>query len=110
MARLTSSIYIGNTSIVVIDGLADADGAYQNDATVTVESMVDQATETSVPNVTLPIAMSYVSGTNGRYEGLIPYNATLVEREWYTLTIRAVSAIGNRGEWIEQAEALYREA
>lgn len=108
-SRLTSLLYIGNTLQVEVDGLVDQDGSFQNDATVTVEAFVDADTSTAVGSVTLPITMTYVAGSNGQYAGIIPWDAELTAFEWYLLTIRAISSSGDRAQWVEKAQAVYRE-
>lgn len=108
MARLTSSIYLGSDNVVQIDGLADHDGSYQNDATVVVESVKD-SDGSAVSGVTVPITMSYVAGSNGKYEGTVPDDeaALLTEGDWYDLIIKATSSSGLVRRFKEPAKATY---
>lgn len=108
-----SSLYVGTTAVIELDGLAtgDADGnvdEYQNDATVTLESLVDKRTGDAVSGVTVPLTMSYVASSNGKYQGTIPYDAAITAGRIYLATVQAISASGQRARWVETVIARVR--
>jgi hypothetical protein len=78
---------IGSDNLVRLDSLTNtSSAAYINNATVSF-TLTDANGNTvgSLSNVT----MSYVSGSNGRYEGIVPSSTTLVLNALYTVTITA---------------------
>lgn len=104
-----SALYVGNTSIIELDGLADQDGVYQNDATVTLETLVDKRTGAEVQGISLPLTLSYVSGSNGKYQGMIPHDADVTAGRVYIATILAISSAGQRAQWTETVLAQVRQ-
>ena len=97
-----SRIYLTTTSLVELDGLVDSLGAYQNDATVTLESMVDAASGVAVVGLTVPLTMNYVAASNGKYQGQIPHTVTLTAERVYNATVLAISSGGARRQWVER--------
>lgn len=77
---------IGTDCKVVLSGLKDDTGAYVNDATV-VSNLVG-LNDAAVTNGS-GISFSYIEGSNGQYEALIPYNVNVVSGTEYTLVIVA---------------------
>lgn len=104
-----STLYVGNTSIIEVDGLADQDGAYQNDATVTLQSLVDKRTGVAVSGVTVPLTLSYVAASNGKYQGTILHDADVTAGRVYIATILAISSAGQRAQWTETLIAKVRQ-
>src|SRR5690606_34779862 len=104
-----SALYVGNTSIIELDGLADQDGAYQNDAAVTLQSLVDKRTGDAVSGVTVPLTLSYVASSNGKYQGTIPHDADVTAGRVYIATILAISSAGQKAEWTEGVVAQGRQ-
>lgn len=105
-----SFLYVGNTSIIEVDGLADQDGAYQNDAAVTLQSLVDKRTGVAVSGVTVPLTLSYVASSNGKYRGTIPHDADVTAGRVYIATILAISGAGQRAQWTETVLAQVRSS
>lgn len=104
-----SAIYVGNTAYAELDGLADQDGAYQNDAIVTLESLKDKLTGVEVAGLVFPIAMAYVAGSNGKYLGSINYAAEITAGRAYLAKVKAIATSGARAEWEETAIAYERQ-
>ncbi|HEX7080062.1 MAG TPA: hypothetical protein VF329_03515 [Gammaproteobacteria bacterium] len=101
-----STLYIGSTTVLELDGLAtgDADGnveAYQNNATVVLLALVDKRTGDPVSGVTVPMALAYVADSDGKYQGTIPGDAGITAGRVYLATVKAVSAAGQVAEWNE---------
>ena len=95
----TRIIAIGGDTMVELSGLYDEyNEAYVNDATVTFD-LLDGSTAISED-----ISMSYVSGSNGQYRGIIPAatSTNLVEHKWYQLDI---TGIKDTGTYREKREA-----
>lgn len=103
-----SALYVGNTSVIELDGLADLDGDYQNDATVTLESLTNKVTGAAVSGVTTPLTLSYVAGSDGQYQGTIPHDAAVVAGNVYLAVVLAISAAGQRARWTERLVARNR--
>src|SRR5207244_3075665 len=82
-------ISIGSDNTVRLDALTNASsGAYINNATVTF-TLKDSTGAAVLSNQT----MSYVSASNGRYEGTIPNGttSTMAQNAQYTIEITATS-------------------
>ena len=88
-----SIAYVGNTLVAEVAGLMDDDGDYQNDATVTLESVVDQK-GVAVSGITVPLAMNYVASSNGTYRATISKDAAFTAERWYVATFKAVASSG----------------
>lgn len=104
-----STFYIGNTTLLIVDGLADTTGAYLDDATVTLESLVDDRS-VPVPRFTVPVALAYVEGSSGRYQTTLPHTLALLKDKGYLATIRAESDAGAVMTVRERIVARTREA
>ena len=79
---------IGSDNLVRLDSLTNtSSAAYINGATVSFV-LVDSNGNTVVS--TTP--MSFVSGSNGRYEGTIPHSTTLTLNAKYAIQITATSS------------------
>jgi hypothetical protein len=112
MATIAPSIlYVGNDSVISVVGLTDLDGAAQNDAVVSVITIVDAATGEEIAGVDYPIVMEYVAQSAGDYEGLVPYTVDVTVGRDYLATVRAVTDGGNgpRAEWQERLRARVRK-
>src|SRR5690348_135409 len=105
-----SVIHIGNTTSAELLGLRDHNDVYQNDATVTLESLVDRLTGVQVTGGTFPYTLVYQVGSNGDYKVILPHTLDLVENRTYVATFRAVSSQTYRGEWKELVRAEKRIA
>lgn len=103
-----STMYLSNSHTIRVDLLRDEDGSYINDATVTLESFVDKNGD-AVSGVTVPLTMSYVAASNGRYEGALAASLSLSAERWYTATVKAVSG-STQGQWAERVRATTRRA
>lgn len=80
--------YIGNDNAVILDRLRDADGTYINGASVELTALTDSA-GVAVSGVTLPIAMTNVALSNGKYRGVLGKLAALTDGAIYRATITA---------------------
>lgn len=77
----------GSDNLVRLDALNNAStGAYVNNATVTFT--LKDASGAVVAGLSA-VAMPYVGGTNGRYEGTIPNGTALTSNAAYTVEITA---------------------
>lgn len=82
-------ISIGSDNLVRLDVLTNAStGAYVNNATVTFT--LKDANGNVVAGLS-GVAMPYVSGQNGRYEGTIPNGTALTQNALYTIEVTATS-------------------
>ena len=109
--QMTQSILsIGANSVIRLSGLKDYNDVYQNDATVTLEELVERITDTPVSGVTTPMSLLYVPSSNGVYEGALPYNIGIEARKVYRATIRAISSGGLRKDWVETIKVKVAEA
>lgn len=94
---MTVTIYRKNDNLIEWTWLSQSsDGAYINDGTVTftlyhtysLNSSTGVASGTSVNG---PTAMTYVSGSNGKYQGKLPASVMLDLSLQYTLEINATA-------------------
>jgi hypothetical protein len=81
-------IAINSDNLVRLDSLTNASsGAFVNNATVSF-SLLDSTGNTIISNS----SMAYVTGSNGRYEGTIPFSTTINLNALYTIQVTAVGA------------------
>lgn len=79
MPHLIDIIWIGNDCLLRITGVKGAsNGVYLNSASGEV-TLVDASTETQITGATWPLALSYVSGSNGDYEVVLPKTVVVTE-------------------------------
>ena len=105
--NLASEIYIDNDSVVVLKALKNRAGILQTDATVTLIGFTDHKGK-AVGGVELPVTMNHVG--DGDYEGIISKDIAVGAGRTYLATVRAVSAAGITGEWVETVAAKQRVA
>tara|TARA_A100001201_G_scaffold143757_1_gene147295 strand:+ start:31768 stop:32100 length:333 start_codon:yes stop_codon:yes gene_type:complete len=110
MVALVSEIHPGDTAVMRLTGLADKDAAFVNDATVSLTDFADEITGVTVTGLTLPLAMNYVTGSDGVYEAVVSHNAAVVLRRWYVATVLAISTDGSRGTWEERVRCSKKRA
>ena len=87
------TLYLGNDTLVTWDKMTRAsDGAYVNDATVTM-TLYDSlgVAVTGAINVSLP----YVASSDGKYQGTIESTADIDDDSSYSLVITATSGSKN---------------
>ncbi|NOY63051.1 MAG: hypothetical protein GXP10_07865 [Gammaproteobacteria bacterium] len=102
-----SNLYISNDNLATLDALKNAaDGTWINDATVTA-TLVD-ATGSPVTGQSWPLALPYVAGTNGRYQGILEDALGLAKKSGYTLKVIAMTGSGLKGYWEKSLRALVR--
>lgn len=92
------TVYIGNTHLIDLTGLtSEVDDTPINDATV-LASLLTAAGD-AVSGAT-DIAMSYVTGSNGNYRGVLPETVDLSQGALnYLLDVRANGGEGKVGRW-----------
>lgn len=99
-------LYVGNDNEVMFGGVQDADGNFVSNATVSM-TLADPASPT-VNLLGSAVTLSYVTGSNGRYRGVIQSTVALVAGVTYDLVITATVA-GDADTSIRiSAEALTR--
>jgi hypothetical protein len=104
-----SVLFVGNNSAILqLDRLQDDAGVFQNDATVTVTA-VTTAAGSAVSGISVPIALAYVPGSNGRYEAALS-GVPFAPDALYLVTFRAQSVAGKNFEAVEQVLAKVRRA
>ncbi len=104
-----SEIFKDNTATAFVHGVTDADGTFQNDATVTLESLVDEATSVAVTGVTVPLSLGYIASSDGEYEGNISATAGITVGTMYLGTFKVVLSGGEIGEWQERMKCKQRK-
>ena len=103
MAKI--NLYGGNNSLEAeVKGLrAKSSGDYVNDATVSITLKDEDGVD--VTGVTFPVSLSYVSGSDGIYRGIISDTSNLITGSKYQVIILAEDFAGNKAEWISNAIA-----
>jgi hypothetical protein len=76
-----------------------------NDATV-VMTMKDSAG--AAVSGASGLSLTYVTGSNGLYQGTLPYTLTLTAGEDYTVEITGTSGAGARGFWVLSVDVVNR--
>lgn len=83
---MIESIYLDNDNLLTVDSVSDAtDGMYINDATVTCT--LTDTEDNEVTGQAWPLALSYVSGSNGKYQGLLEDSLVLTKDVKYLAKI-----------------------
>lgn len=86
-------LYILSDNLLTLDGLQNnVDGTYINagaTVTATLKSVATNGVETDVTNA-VDLAMSYVGGSNGKYQVNLPYTLSLVNGGNYALYIKSI--------------------
>jgi len=94
-------IYEGNDMVLELRGLqGEVSGDYIDTATVTV-TLTDSA-GAEVAGETWPLAMPYVTGSNGKYRATLADTLTLTVGQKYTATISADAGAGLKAKWVEK--------
>lgn len=103
---MTDYVYINNDNRIVLEGVYnESSGSYENAATVTM--ILYDATGAQVSGQSWPASLSYVSASNGNYEGTLDNLLSLTDGADYDLVVTA-TASGETGEWRMELEAAYR--
>lgn len=104
----SSTIAVASTSVARVQGLVDHTGAFQNDATVTLENL-ENVDKVQVTGISYPLALDYVTGSDGNYEAIIPHGVVVAVSRRYIATFLAVGSQGYRREWIEHVRCVHAE-
>ena len=96
-----STLHKNSTGIARVTGLADDKGVIQNTATVTLIAFVNRKTGATIPAITLPLTLAFVSGSQGDYEGIIPPGIGTTVGEDCIATFKAVGTQTYEKEWKE---------
>lgn len=92
------TLYLGSDMLFELAGLRDqATGDYLNAATVTV-TLQDSA-GVNVTGETWPLAMTYVTSSNGVYRATLKDTLSLTANARYVATVIADAGSGKRGQW-----------
>ena len=87
-------MWVDNDMLLEIDGLQDSsDDSYLNAATVT--ATIKDPDDTEITGQTLPISLSYVSGSNGKYQGVFDTLLALTAGDAGTIEVTAVEGTLN---------------
>jgi len=91
-------LYNRNTGVVELNGLKNGlTEQFENDATV---AATIQYQGEDVSGETWPLAMAYVTASDGIYRGLLSAGLDLTNGKTHTATVTAVTTDGLEGEWI----------
>jgi len=94
------SLIVGTDNKIQLDGLLDQSTSpqtYINDATVTV-TLTDTAGD-EVSGETWPLAMSYVTSSNGKYTATLTDSLSLSPNKRYTAQVVADGGDGKKRTW-----------
>jgi hypothetical protein len=103
---MSLTIYLNNDNLVSLLGLIDeATGDYLDAATVSV-TLTDNQGNTQQG----PVTMTYVSGSNGNYQGILPASSTLNVGVGYRAAIAVSNASpAGTGQWYLPVIVEFRE-
>lgn len=92
------ALYYGNDMLLEVAGLQDqATGEYINDATVTVT--LEDSADNPVTGESWPLALSYVTASNGVYRATLRDTLALAINGRYVATVIADKGEGKRARW-----------
>lgn len=92
------TLYVGNDMLLEVSGLRDdVTGDYLNAATVTV-TLKDSA-GVNVTGETWPLALAYVTSSNGVYRATLKDTLSLTANARYVATVIADGGEGKRAQW-----------
>lgn len=99
-------LFVGNTMNLKVTGLRFEGGAYINDATVTATILNSSGAQIS--GETWPLAVPYVTSTDGNYEVALSEDLVIVKDKNYTVEVLAVKD-GNEAKWRQTVTAVDRK-
>lgn len=89
--------FVANTNVLQLVGLKAAlDGAWINDATVTVT--IKDADGNNVAGA-VALDMTYAAGSNGNYSAILAAELPLLARRVYRAVIEVDAGTNRRGHW-----------
>lgn len=101
MARGTTSVellYTGNDTVVEARGVMnEVTGEYLNSATVTCTLLTSAGVE--VTGQSWPLAMAYVSSSDGVYRATVPKTVAITANGRYKMQIDVNAGAGLVGQW-----------
>ena len=99
-------LYTNNDNILTLIGLTnEVTGSYINDATVTVT--VKDESDVVVDGGSFPVTMTYVTSSNGNYQGLLGSGMDVTKFEEYRAFV-TISGDGYTGEFQVRMKAAPR--
>lgn len=106
---MLSSIYIGNDTVIEIEGLIDSvDDTYVNDATVSIQLYEIDGYGDVGDAFGSPVTMDYVTDSDGDYIGIIESSVGLTLGNKY-LAIITASSSGRDSRWDEIIQVTRRK-
>lgn len=88
------SVYVSSDNLVTLDELTDPiDDSFVNDATCTAKLTTDAAGASTVSGSS--ITLTYVTGSDGKYQGAMPSTVSLTAGTTYYLFVTAESGTQN---------------
>lgn len=92
------TLYVGNDMLLEVAGLRDdVTGDYLNAATVTVT--LKTSAGVNVSGQAWPLALAYVTGSNGVYRATLIDTLSLTANSRYVATVIADAGDGKRAQW-----------
>ena len=93
-----TTAFVANTNVLELQGLhSEIEGAYVNDATVTVT--VKDEDGVAVTGQTWPLTMQYVATSQGDYRAILKDTLALVAKQNYFAFIDVNAGIDRVGHW-----------
>lgn len=90
--------FVANTNMLELLGLrSEVEATYINNATVTVT--IKDAAGSPISGETWPLALDYVTASDGDYLAILSHTLPLVANHWYTAVIDANGGAGRIGRW-----------
>lgn len=100
-------LYVGNDLVIKLSALTNVEtGAFINAAAVSVT--LSDRIGVEVPGETWPLALAYVTGSDGIYRATLKDTLDIIVGKTYTAEIIADGGDGLRGKWTEYVPAEVR--
>lgn len=104
---VNDSLFIDNDNNLIVDKVTnDFSGDFINDALVDA-TLKDSSGDNVGGGTAWPLRLTYVTGSNGQYAGVLQNTLNLNENEVYTLIID-ISGASLEAHWEKQLRAIVR--
>jgi hypothetical protein len=95
---LNMTAFVANTNLLELIGLrSEVEDAYINNATVTVT--INGPNGDAISGETWPLAMSYVTASDGDYRATLLHTLPLIANQQYVAVIEANGGANRVGHW-----------
>ena len=93
-------VYYQNDTVISMTNVRNSvSGELINNATIRILGIKEYGTTTQVDEETFPITLTHVTGSQGRYQGVLPHTLNLLPNTRYTISIQANTVDQMQSYW-----------